>query len=275
MKKKTILITVIILSLLGILTSAYLTENHYANPVEGSFCDISESVSCSLVNTSVFSELFSVPVAVFGGLWFVILALMAWKAMKKNGNLIMAMLGWNIFGLLFVFYLITVEVILGSICPFCTVVHIIVVTTLILSILLYKGLKKKPKVKDVLKRLKPWFGLILILNVLPLIIFNFPTTEKQDYTPLAKCITESGVNMYGSFRCGVCAKTRKNFGDSFQYINEIECHPQGENAQTELCVEKEIEGTPTWIMEKDGKEIKRKTGFLSMQELREFSECNI
>ena len=79
--------------------------------------------------------------------------------------------------------------------------------------------------------------------------------------------------MYGSFRCGVCAKTRAMFGDSFQYINEIECHPQGENSQTELCLKKGIEGTPTWILEPDEIELKRQLGFLSIEELKEFSGC--
>ena len=69
--------------------------------------------------------------------------------------------------------------------------------------------------------------------------------------------------MYSSFRCGFCAKTRKMFGDSFQYINEIECHPQGENAQTDLCLQKGVENTPTWILEPNGEEVKRHTGFLS------------
>ena len=79
--------------------------------------------------------------------------------------------------------------------------------------------------------------------------------------------------MYGSFRCGICAKTRNMFGDAFEHINEIECHPQGENSEWELCQEKALTGTPTWILEPNGEELKRKVGFLSIEELREFSEC--
>jgi len=110
-------------------------------------------------------------------------------------------------------------------------------------------------------------------SLIPLIIFNFPVGEKEDHTELAKCITESGVNMYGSFRCGICAKTRAMFGESFQYINEIECHPQGENPQTELCISKNLQGTPTWILEPNGEEVNRHNGFLSIEELKEFSGC--
>jgi thioredoxin-related protein len=79
--------------------------------------------------------------------------------------------------------------------------------------------------------------------------------------------------MYSSFRCSHCARQRALLGDSFQYINEIECHPQGEHSQTELCFEKDVKGTPTFIMEPDGKEIKREVGYMTIEELREFSGC--
>jgi len=262
-----------ILSVLGFLTSLYLVKNHYDNPVEGAFCDISEGVSCSLVNTSIYSELFGVPVALFGALWFVILFLLSWKAMKKDGDLVSALLGWNVLGILFVIYLVVAEIILRSICPFCTIVHVIVIATLILSILLYRKEKKKPSLKKLARSLRSWIMLVLVINIVPLAVFNWPASEKVDYDPLAKCMTENGVTMYGSFRCGVCARTRNMFGSSFQYVKEIECHPQGENPQTELCLEKEIEGTPTWVLEQDGEEVKRSTGFLSIEELREFSGC--
>ena len=121
--------------------------------------------------------------------------------------------------------------------------------------------------------MKKWLALIVILNVIPLIYFNIRASSGENYDELAQCITAKGINMYGSFRCGFCAKQRALFGDSFQYINEIECHPQGKNAQTELCLEKKIEGTPTWILEPNGTEIKRYLGLRSIEELKEFSGC--
>ena len=271
--KTKILKIIIILSILGIIVSLYLVENHYAPPTKGALCDISESISCSLVNTSTFSELFNVPVALLGVLWFLVLIIFSWKALKKDGALPTMMLGWGILGILFVIYFVIAEIILRSICPFCTLVHAIVITIFILLWRLYRAQETKPTKKAILKALMPWIILIIIINIIPLILFNIPSSEKENYDILAQCITEKGVNMYGSFRCGVCAKTRVMFGDSFQYINEIECHPQGENSQTELCLKKGIEGTPTWILEPDGIELKRQLGFLSIEELKEFSGC--
>jgi len=264
--KKNLLYAIMVLGVLGLLTSIYLINEHYSS--DASVCDFNEVVSCSLVNSSVFSEILNVPIALFGALWFVILIFMAWKALKKN-EVLSSLLLWNILGILFVVYLIIAEFILQALCPFCTIVHLITLITFLISFVLYRKNKKTSFAKSI----KKWIALIVILNLIPLVIFNFPTGSKENHDVLAKCITEKGVNMYGSFRCGICAKTRAKFGDSFQYINEIECHPQGENSQTELCLSIGIEGTPTWILEPNGVEQKRNTGFLSIEELREFSGC--
>jgi uncharacterized membrane protein len=235
MKTDKILNIIILLSVIGLLTAGYMMYTHYTSPTEGSICDISASVSCSVVNTSVFSKLFNVPVSLFGGLWFVVMGLIAWKAKRKK-ELSAGLLPWNILGMAFVVYLIIAEIILKTLCPFCTVVHVITLITFVLSIMLYRKLKKKVN----WNRFKLWVIFIVIINIIPLIIFNVGGAS-ESHDALATCITESGVNMYGSFRCGVCAKTRAMFGDSFEQINEIECHPQGENAQTELCIELRLE----------------------------------
>lgn len=265
----------IVLSIIGILISLYLLENHFAPPAKGSICDFGETVSCSLVNTSVFSEIFHVPAALLGALWFVSIILLCWKALSDK-RFIPLMLAWSVVGVLSVIYFVVAEIILKAICPFCTVVHVIVLTLFVISIVLYKKSKAKLTSKLTLSTIRtaaPWLAVIAILNILPFILFNISTGPQENYDALAQCMTEKGVVMYGSFRCSVCARTRAMFGDSFQYVKEIECHPQGKNAQTALCLSKKIEGTPTWVLEKDSAEIKRAVGFLSIDELRQFSGC--
>ena len=277
MKKNLALKIILLLSVLGILTSFYLIKNHYAGVQSGSFCDFSEKVSCSLVNTSIYSVLFHVPVAIFGALWFTVLALLSWRAKKKQGEkkydtLLTLMLEWNVLGFLFVLYMIYAEIKLGAICPACTLVHIIAVITLVMSFLLYKK-EGKVTFQEVKKAAKPWVALIIILNLIPLILFNLPKAEEKDYTPLAKCLTENNIVMYGSFRCGVCAKEKETFGDAFKEITYVECHPQGEHSEFERCQQKQIEGTPTWIWEPQGVELKRHRGYLSPEELAQFAGC--
>ncbi len=83
--------------------------------------------------------------------------------------------------------------------------------------------------------------------------------------------------MYGSITCSHCRNQRKMFGNSFQYIKEIECDPRNEGAQTELCIEKEINATPTWILEDDnGNEIERlNAGTQKLETLAEISGCKL
>lgn len=268
MENKILVYIILVLSLLGLITSSYLIKDHYSQA--SSACDFSTTISCSIVNSSVFSEILNVPVAIFGAIWFIFLAGIARKAIKKK-EYVWALLVWNLIGLLSVIYLVIAEIILRALCPLCTVVHVLVLTSLVFSYLIYqKSGKHKPNFKK-LRGLMVW---VILVNLIPLIVFNLGSVGK-DHSELAKCLTNSGVNMYGSFRCGVCAKTRAMFGDAFQYINEIECHPQGKNSQTELCLQKNIKGTPTWILEPNSIEVKRHTGFLSTEELAEFGGCPI
>ena len=269
--EKNILKAIFVLSIVGIITSLYLLQNHYAST--SSFCDLGEVASCSLVNASIYSELFNVPVALLGALWFIVLALMAWKALQKKEALTL-LVGWNLLGLLSVIYLVIAEFLLRAICLLCTAVHVIILITLSLSIVLYRSQKRKPSWKAAFKAVKPWIIGIILINLIPLIYFNLPKGAEENHDALAQCLTEKGVHMYSSFRCAVCAKTRAMFGDSFQYVQEIECHPQGKNSQWQLCQDQAIGGTPTWIMEPDGQEVKRHTGFLSIEELKEFSGCS-
>lgn len=268
--QKALLQFFIALSCVGILLSLYLVQNHYAPPSQGSFCDLGETLSCSLVNTSIYSEIFHVPAALLGALWFLSLIILSWKALSDE-KFIAFITGWSIIGILSVIYFIAAEIILQAICPLCTAVHVIVVFVFITSIVLYRKSKVRFTFKN-LRKASSWIVLIAVINIIPFLWFNIGGPQ-ENYDTLAQCMTENGVLMYGSFRCGVCAKTRAMFGDSFKYITEIECHPQGENPQTALCLEKKVEGTPTWVRDIDGVEVNRAVGFLTIEELREFSGC--
>ena len=258
MKKVFWLNVFLILSLLGVIISTYLVFNHYNPPAEGAFCDLTETASCSLVNTSVFSELFNVPVALLGAFWFIILALLSFRAKVKNGAFILGLVIWSILGILFTIYMIIAEFLLKAICPLCTILHIFILFMLIISILLLRK-ERIPKQSILLKKWKPFIVITAILFLIPFILFNLPR-ETKDYTDFTKCLDEKGVKMYGSFRCGICAKTRILFGEAFDYIEEIECHPRGKNPQTELCEEKKVKRTPLWVREVDGKELARADG---------------
>ncbi|MDP3918620.1 MAG: vitamin K epoxide reductase family protein [Nanoarchaeota archaeon] len=273
MKKsdKFILYVILVLGLIALGVSIYLTYNHF-NADKGSFCDLGEVISCSLVNTSIFSELFNIPVALLGIFWSLFLMIFAWKALKRK-EFYLALYGWSIMGIISVIYFVIAEIILKAICPFCTVIHVITLVVLILSYSLYK--QNKPSWKSLKKYIGGWALLFILIMIITFFIFNVKTNPDMNLDDFAMCINDSGVKMYGSFRCGVCAKERALFGDSFDYINEIECHPDGENSQTALCLSKGVQGTPTWVLESEGEELDRHIGYMDLEELAYFSGCEL
>lgn len=270
---KKILQWIIFLSLIGLAASLYLVKNHYAAPQSGALCDIGKTVSCSIVNTSTFSELFNVPVALFGELWFFTLLIMSWKALKRSVHLPKIMRQWSLLGLIFVGYMIIAEVVLKAICPLCTVVHVLVLVIFLLSRQLHRLQEEEPYPFAFLKARRKWMTFIGVIFVIPILMFNLASLGDENYDQLAQCLSEKGISFYSSYHCGYCLKTKEMFGDSMKFIKEIECHPDDPHSQFELCQQKNIEGTPTWVMEIDGGEIKRQEGFMNIEALKEFSGC--
>ena len=68
-----------------------------------------------------------------------------------------------------------------------------------------------------------------------------PTNKNFD--EFAKCLTQKGAVMYGAVWCPHCIEQKAAFGDSFKYINYVECPDN-----TQLCIDKGISGYPTWII---------------------------
>lgn len=286
--RKNLIYLTLFLAIIGFLTSGYLIRNHYVPTSSFSFCDLSPTVSCSVVNSSKFSLFWNVPVAVFGAVWFVVLFALIYHILKKekgcisNSSLLLALLIWNIVGLFSVTYLVIAEIILQTLCPFCTLIHVIIIATLIISVLLYFG-TSRITLREAIPELKSWAIAVIIITTLPLLLFNLAVEKQEDYTSLAKCLNEKNVVMYSSSRSAICAKTRAMFGQAFTYIKEVECSPGKENSQTELCQQKGINVMPTWVIDRnntkldDAKqnktELKRHEGFLSLEELKAFSGC--
>src|SRR4030095_16287939 len=67
-------------ALVGLGASAAAAYTHYHmlyDPSYRSFCDVSETISCTQVYQSRFSTLRGVPVALFGAMWFAVAALLS------------------------------------------------------------------------------------------------------------------------------------------------------------------------------------------------------
>jgi uncharacterized membrane protein/protein-disulfide isomerase len=70
----------LVCAVVGLAASTAAAYTHYHllyDPTYKSFCDVSARVSCTQVYLSPYSTVFGIPVAIFGGLWFVVASLLA------------------------------------------------------------------------------------------------------------------------------------------------------------------------------------------------------
>jgi len=122
------------LAMLGALDSAYLTWVKVANAT--AFC--SNVGDCDAVNASVYSELFGIPIALFGvGAYLAIAALLALEdrgpTLREWGPL--AVFGLALTGTLYSAYLTYVELfVIYAVCPYCVASAVLITGILILAV---------------------------------------------------------------------------------------------------------------------------------------------
>jgi len=275
---------IIVLSILCTITAFYLVKEHYSNDL--SFCDSVGGglFSCSSVNKSEYSEFLGVPVAVFGAIWSMVLAFGAYEVYKneKVAYFTTALLLWSFLGILFIFYMVTAEIILGAVCLFCTIIHILTIIIFYHAIKLYIDLPVKPSAATFLHGMRYILLSVFVICILPVFLFNLggqvpPTThvletEGDDYfTKLANCLTKNQIKMFGSDSCGNCRRQKTIFGDAFDNVEYVEC-----GQQQQACEDNKITSYPTWIQfSPDGDEITRHKGVMSAQQLEDYSGCKI
>jgi uncharacterized membrane protein len=128
-------IATFVLALAGLGVSIYLTIAHFT---ESALAGCSESglVNCTKVTTSPESYVFGIPVAVLGLAFFVfavaIMSPWAWRASRREIHL--ARIASLVVGIGFVLYLVYAELFtIGSICLYCTSVHVITFLLFVLT----------------------------------------------------------------------------------------------------------------------------------------------
>lgn len=135
------LFVIIGIAILGAIVAGYGLWQHYA-PTGSSFCNFSATVSCDLVNQSIYSEIYSIPVAAIGVLGYLAIAFVSifvlmrasWAKEAIRGLLWMTIIG-TIFQLIFTyieFFVIRV------ICPVCVISQIIILIEAVLSIFVFR-----------------------------------------------------------------------------------------------------------------------------------------
>lgn len=117
-------------------------------------------------------------------------------------------------------------------------------------------------------KVKKRFLLTAIITIIVLIITSYVIVRNKplpNYDEFAQCLTEKGAVMYGTYWCKYCNLQKKEFGDSFRYINYIEC-----SEKPDECTEKGIDGFPTWIINDQKYE-----GRQPLQKLSSITKCKL
>ena len=94
------------------------------------------------------------------------------------------------------------------------------------------------------------------------------TTEStKESIALARYLSDQGAVKYSAYWCPNCLYQGELFGkQAYKELNVVECARDGKNSQTQLCIDKKIEGFPTW--EIDGKII------MGVQTLKKLSQLS-
>lgn len=129
----TLRITSIFLAILGLLDSIYLGWLKFS----GQYALCGPIGNCESVNTSTYSEIFGIPIALLGaGAYLAVIILLF---LENRGTFWaeygpMIVFGISLIGVLYSIYLTYVEIaILREICPYCVISAVLLVGLLVLS----------------------------------------------------------------------------------------------------------------------------------------------
>lgn len=86
---------------------------------------------------------------------------------------------------------------------------------------------------------------------------------EEQSASIAICITEKGMIMYGTEWCPHCKAQKAMFGNSFSYINYVDC-----DLNPEACEVAGVKGYPSWYY--DGK---LHEGGKTWQQLKDLTGC--
>lgn len=82
----------------------------------------------------------------------------------------------------------------------------------------------------------------LIVAVVAAATLTGAFSEKSNYDKFAECLSDGGLTMYGTDWCSACKSQKEMFGDSFKYVDYVNC-----DFNEDECDEIGITGYPTWV----------------------------
>lgn len=221
---------------------------------------------CDKVLNSPWGTLFGQPLSLFGCLAYATVLVLALLPLLLQGEArrdLLARSRWFLFLLtaaMAVFSVVLMAVMLFKIqalCPFCILSALLSLALLVLSLLTGEWDDKGQLIfRGVLAAL-----LVGITGIGWATAMDRPETAvtgpgmpipvTSASTPasiaLADHLTAKGAVMYSAYWCPHCHEQKELFGkQATARLKVLECAPDGQNSQAELCASKKIQGYPSW-----------------------------
>ncbi len=123
----------VVLNVLGLAISSYLVYLHFA-PEASDFCVLSDRWNCDIVNKSVYSKIFGIPVSILGAFAYLSFLVFSLRGLKKDQRSIEKYFFLILsFGLAFTLYLTGIEAfVLKTYCLFCVSQQVVLLSEWIL-----------------------------------------------------------------------------------------------------------------------------------------------
>lgn len=261
-------------SLVSLLLSLYMTLTHYVAGELPSWCTFGSVFSCADLLRSDWALLFGTPIALLGLAWNAVLLGLATQARDElharprldvSVRALMAALRlWLVSGVLFVVYLVAVELYLGKICPLCTAVH---VATLLATYAVWPH-SSWAAVTDVPVATLALAALVMLAPLVGTAIQNARSTGGGGAgrapvaaapVSLVACLEEKKVEIIGHERCAVCRLQTTFFDGAPRLLRIVEMSAADEATFLE----------PLWL--EDGKRVHQ--GLLTVSELKLKFQC--
>lgn len=262
-------IALAVIATLGLLETAYLTIAE----LSGKAAELCPTDGCQEVLESPYSQIFGLPLTLFGFFAYATVLLVALspaimakiqpkltKKWEQNSWLwLLAITTCMAVSSSYLMYIMFFKI--QGICPYCVFSALCSLSLLMITIFGHRW----PNWRQ-LSLIAVIAGVITLTGVLSVYanveyVADNPATTKQQgelgppvtneskeaEIALANHLQKIDAKIYTAFTCPHCYEQKQLFGkEAIKIINDIECHPQGANAQPELCEAAGLKGVPTW-----------------------------
>ncbi len=251
----------------GVLLTGYLTLTAWFGE-HPAYCGAESE--CDIVQSSRWSILFGLPLALWGLLTYVLLAGLSWRLRTRPATwsplLTVACIGAGVSWFLTLVSVFEIK----AVCLYC------LASFALMNLLLLLTLLRRPA-RTPARRW--WQDLQIPVGAALVLVFGLhlhfngffdPAAGPEDpyLKALATHLQESGTRFYGAYWCRACQEQKALFTASVKRLPYIECAPSGPNGPlTAACVVQDIQRYPTWIVEG-----RRYTGVVDIERLARVSK---